>query len=452
MILNHPALSESQVKLLVEAADSVYENQMSLDGWQVITPDLTNPDYGLDLELITGNTFRVEGSFFDQPYGDANAAVLKSGNTLLLAFRGTEIPEGDFTYWLRLGQHYDLFEPLFQALDNYIQANPASKILVTGHSLGAAMAEFYMAEHPGSLYSAVAVASPTASNDPTDTRVLNIGYKNDVVYQVRSAGLSEGASPNNATTYFYIAVGPEHQVGDPPYNHQMRNYIYGTNRVFNSSYYSQMKKNSLVLVDLTDSSFNIADLNYLNYSSNPYAFLLGEDDDQDNLQGARGNDVLEGLGGDDTLTGDNYDVDWLAGDDTLDGGEGNDLLDGGSDNPFGSPANDKDVAVFSDDFENYDYSISEDEEIITISHIGGTQADGTDTLKDIEWGRFGGQQTVSGTLSATRSSSEDESQISAVASATGSAPRIIPLPLTDGVSDTEGEETTDTTLNPNPND
>jgi alpha-beta hydrolase superfamily lysophospholipase len=63
-----------------------------------------------------------------------------------------------------LRQHYDLFEPLFTALDNYIQANPVSKILVTGHSLGAAMAEFYMEKHPGALYSAVTVASPTGSS------------------------------------------------------------------------------------------------------------------------------------------------------------------------------------------------------------------------------------------------------------------------------------------------
>ncbi len=169
MILNHPTLSESEVKLLVTAADNVYQDQVSLNGWEVITPDLTSPNYGLDPELITGNIFKVEGDLLNLPFGvnlpfgDANAAVLKSGDNLLLAFRGTEIPEGDESYWLRLEEHYDLFEPLFTALDNYIQANPTSRILVTGHSLGAAMTEFYMAEHPGSLYSAITVASPTAS-------------------------------------------------------------------------------------------------------------------------------------------------------------------------------------------------------------------------------------------------------------------------------------------------
>ncbi|MBE9169899.1 hypothetical protein IQ238_21015, partial [Pleurocapsales cyanobacterium LEGE 06147] len=386
MILNHPTLTKEEVQLLILAADKVYQNQTSLDGWEVITPDLTNPNYGLDPELITGNTFKAKGfSFANKTYGDANAAVFKSGDTLILAFRGTEIPQGDFTYWLALEQHYDLFEPLFQALDRYIQANPPSKIMVTGHSLGAAMAEFYMAEHPGSLYSAVPVASPTASYDRTDTRILNVGYKNDIVYQARSAGLTKGADPNNATTDFYIAVGGEHQVGSFPYNHQMRNYIYGTNRVFDSAYYSQIERDSLVIVDLTDSSIDLSSLNYI---SSPNAFLLGENDDRDNLRGSRSNDILEGLGGNDTLTGDNFDVDWLAGNDTLDGGAGNDMLNGGSGNSFGTPANDRDVAVFSDNFENYDYSISSDQKIITLAHNKGTQTDGTDTLKNIEFAQF----------------------------------------------------------------
>lgn len=175
MIFEHPQLSEKQVKSLILASDNVYEDQTSLEGWEVITPDLTNLNYGLDPELITGNTFRREGVSVndDLVLGDANAAVYKSGDTLLLSFRGTEVAQIDPVYWFALRQHYDLFEPLFQALDNYIQANPASKILVTGHSLGAAMAEYYMGEHPESLYSAVTVASPVASNDPTDTRVLN---------------------------------------------------------------------------------------------------------------------------------------------------------------------------------------------------------------------------------------------------------------------------------------
>jgi hypothetical protein len=96
MILNHPTLSESEVKLLVLAADEAYQNQASIAGWNTITPDLTNPNYGLNPQLITGNTFNAPGITFNgETYGNANAAVFKSENNLLLAFRGTEIPQGD---------------------------------------------------------------------------------------------------------------------------------------------------------------------------------------------------------------------------------------------------------------------------------------------------------------------------------------------------------------------
>ena len=99
--------------------------------------------------------------------------------------------------------------------------------------------------------------------------------------------------------------------------------------------------------------------------------ILGGDAD-DRLEGGNGNDVLRGEKGNDRLQGD-------GGNDFLDGGEG-----------------DIDVAVFSDDYtvENYDYeeitgsTFGVVDELITIDHIGGTGADGKDTLDGIEWGLF----------------------------------------------------------------
>jgi len=178
MILDHSTLSRSEVKLLVSASQEAYQDQASLNGWEVITPSLTNSSYGLSPDLITGNTFKRDAP----DGGDANATVFKSGDNLILAFRGTEFQiGGDPNYWLQMPEFYELFTPLFQALDNYIEANPTSKILVTGHSLGAAMTELFMENHPGTLYSAVSVASPLASKNPTDTRILNIGFENDKV-------------------------------------------------------------------------------------------------------------------------------------------------------------------------------------------------------------------------------------------------------------------------------
>ncbi len=448
MILNHPTLSESEVKLLVQASESVYQNQMSLDGWEVITPDLTNQDYGLDPELITGNTFKLEGDIFGLPFGDANAAVLKSGDNLLLAFRGTEIPEGDEGYWTRLEEHYDLFEPLFQALDNYIQTNPASKILVTGHSLGGAMAELYMAEHPGNQYSAVPVASPLASNDPEDVRILNIGFENDPVYEITSGdpfgvGIG-GADTNNSTTDLYLDLDKTGLFGIN--NHASSNYIYATNRLFNSGYYNKIERDSFVIIDRKDSDLKVSDV-FL--STNQNAFILGEDNKADNITGDKKNDILEGLGGNDTLKGDLISASFFSGDDTLDGGSGNDLLDG---------SKGEDVAVFSDEYtiENYDIETTgTSNKTTTVTHKNGG-IDGVDTLKNIEFGQFNGETVDVGNQAFAASGGEDKSvrrAFVAADSGTGSPPpRIIPLPLEDGEEDTETVQATDTTANPNPND
>ena len=147
-----------------------------------------------------------------------------------------------------------------------------------------------------------------------------------------------------------------------------------------------------------------------------------------------------------------------AGHDYLYGGKGNDKLNSGSDNDYinGRRGNDnldggmgEDTAEFSDVFENYD--IETDDGITTITHED-SGIDGVDTLKNIEFGIFNGEQTSIGTLSETSSSEGGIETQSFVASEGESAPRIVPLPLVDGVEKTEVVEVVDNTANPNPND
>jgi hypothetical protein len=97
--------------------------------------------------------------------------------------------------------------------------------------------------------------------------------------------------------------------------------------------------------------------------------LLGGFSD-DILFGGKGNDELGSL--------------FPGGNDSLVGGQGNDILNG-------SLANNKNTAVFSDKFENYEYSISKDSikgDTITFDHNKGTRTDGIDTLKSIEFAQF----------------------------------------------------------------
>ncbi len=98
----------------------------------------------------------------------------------------------------------------------------------------------------------------------------------------------------------------------------------------------------------------------------PSAFLIVGGDGRDIITSFDKSDEL--LGGD--------------GSDTLEGRAGDDTLDGGDDGLLG------DIAVFSNNFENYQYDIAADG-TITFDHTEGTQADGKDTLKNMEFARFG---------------------------------------------------------------
>ena len=66
-------------------------------------------------------------------------------------------------------------------------------------------------------------------------------------------------------------------------------------------------------------------------------------------------------------------------DDLLEGGPGNDFIDGGSG---------RDVAVYSGNVDEYDFSLSDDFKTVTVEHVRGSQLDGKDTLERVEVGQF----------------------------------------------------------------
>ena len=162
------------------------------------------------------------------------------------------------------------------------------------------------------------------------------------------------------------------------------------------------------------------------------------------LQGTDSDDLINGYRKNDTLDG-------AGSNDSLFGGEGNDILTGGADNDYlDGGEGDRDIVVFTEEYtiENYPYLKYPDG---TITFANDT--DGVDTLKNIEWALFENVSVATGTLSSSSSFGEEGSEIrTQVASASQTAPRIIPLPLEDGVKDTETVEATSTLANPNPND
>lgn len=82
---------------------------------------------------------------------------------------------------------YDLFANLIGKAEAYAKAHGITEILITGHSLGGAMAEIYMAQHRNSPLNLVGVTfgSPGSkdilSTGVVDTRLINIGHAGDAV-------------------------------------------------------------------------------------------------------------------------------------------------------------------------------------------------------------------------------------------------------------------------------
>lgn len=97
--------------------------------------------------------------------------------------------------------------------------------------------------------------------------------------------------------------------------------------------------------------------------------------DDDFLYGGSGNDVLNGDAGNDTLFGD-------AGADQLNGGAGDDRIVGGAGNDAINGGLGIDTAVFSG--LRSEYVITTVGGVTTVRHVGGSRADGVDTLRGIE--------------------------------------------------------------------
>ena len=161
--------------------------------------------------------------------------------------------------------------------------------------------------------------------------------------------------------------------------------------------------------------FFLADLHkdpFLDFERGKFTVIYGTpgDDSLDRFDGANFIDtpfesyLFVGGAGDDTMTG-------SLSDDEFQGGSGNDTLDGGEGK--------KDVAVYSGNIDEYDFSLSDDLKTITIDHVGGSGADGRDTLKNIEFGQFAGKQvSLAGAdivfvIDSTGSMSDDIAQVKA---------------------------------------
>ncbi len=154
-------------------------------------------------------------------YTNQNAAALVSigtlngVTTLVLAFRGSDDRQDSINDLSNINAEYPLFSNLIAALDGFASRQAIPQVLVTGHSLGGAMAQLYMQSHADNSttrYVAETVGSPGVLQTPgTDTRITNLQTADDPAVYLGLNRASVGAqlqtNPLLATAALF--AGPE---------------------------------------------------------------------------------------------------------------------------------------------------------------------------------------------------------------------------------------------------
>ena len=173
---------------LAVVADASYRDDASLIA-KLETAGLSQ----LDLPGDSNGTYVAGNAAFD-----AWTTVVNGEPAAIIAFRGTNdfdfsadgltayLGSEDATYWLDTTGYYNLLKTGVQEFDAEVSALGIDQIYVTGHSLGGAAAQAYMAAHPDTAsasYEAVTFGSLGLSGDggpwTTDARVTNFADASD---------------------------------------------------------------------------------------------------------------------------------------------------------------------------------------------------------------------------------------------------------------------------------
>ncbi len=177
-------------------ANLAYSDNPNLDagqGWTLLSRTqlgLTQAQWDNDASDSTNSQL-----VFDIDNGQA--IVARNGDQLSIAFRGSEPGDGAIDFFDDLvgglasfAPHFNLFADLVARVDAYVASEGITDVLVAGHSLGGAMVEMFMAQHPDGTsvsYSGVSFGSPGepfSINSPgSDLRLLNIGHSGDPVFR-----------------------------------------------------------------------------------------------------------------------------------------------------------------------------------------------------------------------------------------------------------------------------
>ncbi|SMX33049.1 lipase family protein [Actibacterium lipolyticum] len=347
------------------------------DGQVSYTPT-SEPGYFTNAGLIGGRAFGF-------------VAISEDGTTLAISIRGSEPDPLDIGDYIDAAfaqeRHYALLDPLFTAALDYAAANGITEIVVTGHSLGGAMAERfayllddYIAENPAvaemsfqiATFGSPGLDAPLTADNGVAEHVLNVQHSDDPVVSLEELGLGwhqgqvleleltadagPGAAEHSMVLYLETVTAIAETVDEDAFG-----ILLADSQAFHGGIGTEGD-------DLLSSA-----LDYLTPADGLFGIGLAGND---TITGTQNADILVGGTGEDRLFGRNAD-DYLSGGDGADrlfGGAGNDTLFGGAENDLLVGGSGADTFVFADSFGTdtvVDFDANEDQLLM----LGLTDAD-----------------------------------------------------------------------------
>lgn len=183
--LSADRLIEVMARLAEDAYDRTNHDAVGR-GWHAVT--------AAELGMAEKGSGSVRYSFKDGIYqGDTHGSsegqalvlsrTIDGESVLTVAFRGTVDLIDQYKDYFPFDKHYKNFKPLVAAVKEYVadKANGIDKVVVTGHSLGGAMAQLFMNEKLDVPVSGYTFGSPGADHARKNATLLNFAHHNDAI-------------------------------------------------------------------------------------------------------------------------------------------------------------------------------------------------------------------------------------------------------------------------------
>lgn len=173
--------------------DDNYRAYLAAEGWQLLDQtQLTTFNGGGKAEFRVGGLYNAKVTTATTSSWDAQALIARRDDRMVIAFRGTDpadpsVVSGQAFLGEALAANYKAFGPLRAAALDYIVAHPEIKrVVVSGHSLGGALADVFAMKDAADFRAVLpagglVIEAIASSGVPPDLPTFTSGFNKSVV-------------------------------------------------------------------------------------------------------------------------------------------------------------------------------------------------------------------------------------------------------------------------------